>query len=98
MAAIHLEIGGAATTKYSAERAGRLGLPQHQEPPVAQRVGEELQRALLQLLGEVDQHVAAEHQVDAGERGALAQVVLAEDRQRRGYACGLCSRPSIAVK
>src|SRR5581483_9157423 len=45
----------------------RLRLPQHEVAAGPQREGEEVERAALKLRGEVDEHVAAEHQVDAGK-------------------------------
>lgn len=56
-----------------AEWARRLGLAEGQQPPIAQRIGEQLQRALLQLRREIDQRVAAKDQIDAREGGALAE-------------------------
>src|SRR5207249_4005775 len=43
--------------------------------------GEELQGARLQLRREIDQHVAAQAQVDAREGRTLRQIVLAKDGQ-----------------
>lgn len=61
------------------KRAGRLGLTEDQIAIGAQRKGEELESALLQLAGEVDQDVAAEREIDARKRRALTEVVLPED-------------------
>ena len=50
---------------------------------VAQREGEQLERSPLELGREVDQDVAAEDQVDPREGARCAEIVLAEDDQRR---------------
>ena len=44
-----------------------------------QRVGEQVEQLLLQLGLEVDEEVAADHEVDAREGHAAAEVLLAED-------------------
>ena len=62
-----------------AERTRRLGCPQDQVAAVPEGVGEGVQGLLLQRGGEVDQDVAAQDQVDLGERRPLAEVVLPED-------------------
>src|SRR5207248_4197354 len=63
------------------QRANRLGLAQRQVATVAQCEGEQLERVLLQLLGEVDKHVAAQYQVNSWEGWALGQVMLSKDDQ-----------------
>ena len=42
------------------QRVGRLGFSQREVTPVAQTKGEDVQRALLEFLQKIDQHVAAE--------------------------------------
>ena len=49
---------------------------------MAQREREQLQRPPLQLRREVDEHVPAQREVDARERRAARQVVLAEDGEQ----------------
>src|SRR3712207_2892833 len=58
---------------------GGLRFAQDEVAAVAQGVGEQLERAPLQLGGEVDQNVTAYHQVYPGEGRTPGQVVLAKD-------------------
>ena len=48
---------------------------------MAERVGKELKRASLQLRREVDQDVAAEDEVDPGERRAIGEIMLTKHDQ-----------------
>ncbi len=63
------------------QRVGRFGLAEHEVAAVPQGEGEELEGAFLEFGREVDEHIAAEFEVDAREGRALAEVVLAEDGQ-----------------
>ena len=78
---IELELG-IHRNEVLRRRAHRLSLSEDQVAGIPQREGEELQGMTLQLGVEVDEHIPAEDQVDARERGALGQVVLAEDGDR----------------
>src|SRR5215208_6743408 len=60
------------------QKGGGFGLAHNQVTAVAQGVSEQLKRPALQFGGEVDQNVAAHHQVDVRERRTLGQVVLPE--------------------
>ncbi|XXU91230.1 hypothetical protein WME85_26990 [Sorangium sp. So ce1153] len=62
-----------------AERARGLGLAEHEVAAFPQREGEEVEGTALEVAREVDEDVAAQHEVEVRERGALAEVVLAED-------------------
>ncbi len=75
----HVDLGAALVGDEDlAERARRLGPAQREDPPLAKREGEELEHAPLELGVEVDEHVAADDEIDARERGPLGEVVLAE--------------------
>jgi hypothetical protein len=61
-------------------RAHRLRLAQEQVAVgVVQREGEEIEHVLLQVGVEVNEQVAADHQVNAREWHAAAQILMAED-------------------
>jgi hypothetical protein len=73
--------------KIVGQGAHGLGFPESQILPRAQGKGEALQRPALQVRSEVDEHIPAEHEIDAGKWRAIAQVMLAEDDQvARGLA------------
>src|SRR5437763_16643116 len=57
------------------QRARRLGFAQDEEPVVPQCEGEQPSGALLEVRGEVDEHVATHAQVDAWEGRAPAEIV-----------------------
>ena len=59
--------------------AQRLLRADAEEAAPAQRVAEQPDRAILQLPVEVDQHVAARHQLDLGEHAVGRQAVVGED-------------------
>ena len=61
-----------------AQKGGGFGLTHHQVAAVPQGVGEQLKRPTLQFAREVDQNVAAHHQVYVGEGRTLGQIVLPE--------------------
>ena len=63
------------------ERADRLRGAQHEKPVRVQGVMERRDDLLLERRAEVDQHVAATDQVDAGEGRIGHQVLLGEDAQ-----------------
>jgi hypothetical protein len=82
------------------QRTDRFGLAERQVAALAQREGEELEGAPLQLGGEVDQHVAAEDEIDAREGGAVPQVVLAEDHHgadRLAHQVSVVDRHEVAL-
>src|SRR5207253_3169712 len=64
------------------EARGGLSLAENQDAAFAKRERKELERASLQLGREVDQDVAAEHEVDAREWRPSREIVLAEDDGR----------------
>ena len=68
----------------------RLGLAEEEEAlGRVQRIGEEVQDLALQIGVEVDEQVAAQDQIDARERHAAVQILLAEDHHlpdRLGHA------------
>ena len=83
-------------------RQCRHGLREPEDQPSVgpQRIGEGLQRDPLERLGEVDQDVPAEDQVDPREGHPGTQVVLAEDHlraQRLGDLEGRAGRREIAI-
>ena len=68
---------------------------------MVERVGEQIEHGLLQFGLEVDEQVAAGDEVDAWERDAAAQVLMAEDHhlpQRLGDAEALVERLEVAPK
>jgi hypothetical protein len=71
----------AATARSPCQQIAPVPPAKYQVATVAQGKGERVKHALPQLLGEIDQHIAAEHQVNPREGHLGDQIVLAEDDQ-----------------
>ena len=63
------------------KRADGLRFAKHQRATAPQREGKELKRPPLELGGEVDEHIAAEHDIDARKGRAVSEIVLSKDDQ-----------------
>ena len=71
-----------------------LRFPKHEIALVAKSEREEVQRASLQVFGEVDKHVSAQAQVNAREGRALREIVLPEDGHRPDILSDLIRVPN----
>src|SRR4051812_11992580 len=58
-----------------------FGLAQDQNAARSERKGEPAEREPLQFGCEIDQHIPAEHQIDAGEGCAMTEIMFTENDQ-----------------